>query len=206
MSIADRLRGRRFGAKAQDDDEEPEDAKKAEGDEKEPEDAKKAQGDDEEDDKESSKSKKVKAQDDDEDDDDHMAEDDDDKEKAASPGRVAQMCADAGVPGLARQLIDTKLGAGAVRRRIEQAVEIKAVAARLRGRWPAISAAVAAELAAKGLSVQAAKATFLDLIEANQSGDVRNSHLPGGPAPAGQSDAARGWDAAIKKATGAGRF
>jgi len=206
MSIANRLRGRRFGAKAQ-DDEEPEDAKKAQGDDDEPEDAKKAEGDDEDEDKESSKSKKVKAQDDDEDDDDHMAEDDDeDKEKAASPGRVAQMCADAGVPGLARQLIDAKLGAGAVRRRIEQAVEIKAVGARLRGRWPAISAAVAAELAAKGLSVQAAKATFLDLIAANQSGDVRNTHQPGGPAPAGQSDAARGWDAAIKKATGAGRF
>jgi len=205
MSIANRLRGRRFGAKAQ-DDEEPEDAKKAQGDDDEPEDAKKAQGDDEEPDKKSSKSKKAKAQDDDEEDDEHMAEDDDDKEKAAAPGGVAQMCADAGVPGLARQLIDAGLGAGAVRRRIDQAVEIKSVAARLRGRWPAISAAVAAELAAKGLSVQAAKATFLDLIEANQSGDVRNSHLPGGPAPAGQSDAARGWDAAIKKATGAARF
>ncbi|HEX9647063.1 MAG TPA: hypothetical protein VGB88_06165 [Alphaproteobacteria bacterium] len=210
MSLSDRLRGRRAAAKAQDDDErDDEESKRAQGedDDDDKKESKRAQGDDDddEDSAKSKRSKKAKAQDDDDEDDEGMA-DDDDKEKAAAPGRVAQLCADAGVPGLARHLIDARLGPRGVRRRIDQAVEIKALGARLRGRWPAVSAAIAEEIAVKGMSVQAAKATFLDLIAANQSGDIRGHHQPGGPAPAGQSADVHGWGNAIAKATGAKNF
>lgn len=120
--------------------------------------------------------------------------------EAADPGAVAQLCADAGVPQLAKALIDAKLPLAECKAKIDNAAEIHKLVATARRYLPTIGAGLADEFIRNGATAAEAGRALLAKMAANQSPEIRNAHTPG-PRPAGAATD-DGWDASIARVSG----
>lgn len=121
-------------------------------------------------------------------------------EEPGDPGVVAEACAKAGVPELARMLIDAKLPLAEAEARIENAAEIRALVVTARRYCPTIGTDLADEFFRGGATPAEAGRELLTLMAASQSLEIRNAHAPG-TRPAGRGDD-HGWGAAIEKVFG----
>lgn len=134
--------------------------------------------------------------------DDATAEGDDDEEEggavAADPGTVAQLCADAGVPHMAKPLIDRGLSLGKVKARIASAGNVRGLVAAAGRISRAVDPKIAEGFIKNGASVQHVKAELFDMIVSAQGPEIRNSHgaaADGSPGPSGNY----GWDKVTDK-------
>jgi ATP-dependent Clp protease protease subunit len=115
-------------------------------------------------------------------------------EALALAAEVTAICAAAGEPQMAAELITARMTADQARAKVGEANSIKAAVADARKVSPAISADLAAEFIKQGKSVAEARSDLLDLIVANQSPEL--SAQP--PAAKDTAPKATGWDKTIE--------
>jgi hypothetical protein len=137
--------------------------------------------------------------------DEETAEGDDDDEKmaavAANPGLVAELCADANVPKMAKALIDAKLPLGQVKSKIAAAADIRAAFEAGKRICRTIDPARAESYINAGASAKHVKAELFDQIVKAQGPEIRNSHSAA-PAGAGAGGGSFGWDGVVAKING----
>jgi len=137
--------------------------------------------------------------------DEETAEGDDDDEKmaaaAAKPGLVAELCAEANVPKMAKALIDAQLPLGQVKAKIAAAADIRAAFEAGKRICRTIDPARAESYINAGASARHVKAELFDQIVKAQGPEIRNSHSAA-PAGAGAGGGSFGWDGVVAKING----
>ena len=115
----------------------------------------------------------------------------------ADPVTVAELCTQAGLPRLTKQLISAGLTGTEVAARLGSATAIREVFARAGKINPQIDTSIADDLIASGATIEAARSVAGKLIVAMQSPEIRNSHVPGGHVASGHDD--HGWGAIVDR-------
>lgn len=182
-------------------------AAKAEGEEDEEE---MAEGEDEEDQPDAKKAKGKKAakakpgKKAESEDEEETAEGEDDEEEmaartAADPGTVAELCADAGVPKMAKSLINAKLPLGKVKAKIAGASGIRKAFEAGKRICRTIDPARAEAHIEAGNSIAHVKAELFDQIVKAEGPEIRNSQTGGSGAGAAAPSGSFGWDKTVEK-------
>lgn len=117
---------------------------------------------------------------------------------AADPGTVADLCAEAGVPKMAKALIDARLPLDQVKAKIASAADIRAAFQAGKRICRTIDPARAESHIAAGNTVKHVKAELFDQIVKAEGPEIRNSQTAGtgGAAPRAGS---YGWDKTVEK-------
>ncbi len=193
-------RARAKKAEGQDDDEgmegEDEDDAEAEGeDESEPKGKKAAK-------RKGAKGKKAEGEEDEteaegEEDDAEAEGEEDEETMAADPGTVAQLCANAGIPHMAKPLIDAKLPIGKVKRRIEGASQVRGLVAAAGRISAAVDPGIAEDFIKTGASPDHVKAKLFDMVISTQSPEVMTALSNEGRAARPGGDF--GWGSAVER-------
>lgn len=133
-----------------------------------------------------------------EDDEDAAEGEDDDEKVAADPGTVAQLCVEAGVPQMAKALIDARLPLKDAKAKIDSAGAIRAAVATAGRVCRTIDPKIAEGFISKGASVEHAKAELFDMIVKAEGPEIRTSQTGGAGGQAAQVGS-YGWDKTVEK-------
>lgn len=124
------------------------------------------------------------------------SQDDEDDEEMADAGTVAQMCAEAGLPHLTKDIIDAGLTVEQVKQKLDVPKRIRSMVSLARKVNPGVGMAKADEFIRNGATPAEAGEALLKILADSQSPEIRNAHAPGSR-PAGAED--HGWGRAFAK-------